>query len=180
MPKGVYNRKPIEERLLESCLRCDTTGCFLYTGHLDRYGYGQISQDGKTRSVHKIAWELKNGPVPDGMEVCHTCDEKYPIDSKENRRCCEITHLYLGTRKENAERMSQLGRWKGGAKPGDGMGEANGNCKLSDEDYEEILRIRREHDKKVKPYMELYAELAVAYGVSVITIQKIVGGKLKR
>jgi hypothetical protein len=180
MPKGVYDRTPMEERILSACSRDETTGCLRYIHRLDKDGYGQISHESKTRRVHKVAWELKHGPVPDGMCLIHLCDDKYPKGSKDYRACCEPTHLKVGTLKENSQRMKELGRWAGGSKPGDGKGGANANAKLTDEDYEEILRIRREHNKRDKPLMELYAELAEAYQVSVVTIQKIVGGKLKR
>lgn len=170
----------MEERILSACSRDEATGCLRFNRHLDKDGYGQISHDNKTRHVHKVMWELKNGPVPKGMCMIHLCDDKYPKDSKEYRSCCEITHLKIGTNKENIRRASELGRLTGGSKPGDGKGAANANAKLSDEDYEEILRIRREHNKAEKPLMELYKELAEAYQVSVVTIQKIIGGKLKR
>jgi hypothetical protein len=175
MPKGKYDRKPIEERLLEACSRSVETGCLLYNGHIDRYGYGQISHNSKTRTCHKLMWELKNGEVPEGMEVCHSCDEKYTVDSKENRRCCEPSHLYLGTRKENAERMKQLGRAKGGAKPGDGVGEENGNCKMTD------AKLLEFYNKSNGPlaYGGL-KKLAKEYGISYPLAQKIRGGTYSR
>jgi hypothetical protein len=180
IPTGGYNRTPVEERILSACSRDEVTGCLLFKRRLDKDGYGQISDAGKTRHVHKVMWELKNGAVPAGMCLSHLCDEKYPVDSREYRACCEVSHMQVDTNKGNIQRAVRLGRHRGGAKPGDGVGAANGNAKLTDEDYEEILRIRREHDKKTKPLMELYADLAAAYDVSIVTIQKIVGGKLKR
>lgn len=175
---GGYNRTPVEERILSACSRDETTGCLLFARRLDKDGYGQVSQEGKTKRAHKVMWELKNGAVPAGMVLIHLCDDKYPADSKAYRACCEVSHLKVGTVKENAERMSSLGRSAGGSKPGDNQGESNANSKLSLEQVLEIRERRLTHDKRQKPFAQLYAEMAVDYKVSKVTIQKIIGNKL--
>jgi hypothetical protein len=43
--------------------------------------------------AHRVAYELFVGPVPDGMFVCHRCD---------NPPCCNPAHLFIGTAKDNA------------------------------------------------------------------------------
>jgi hypothetical protein len=52
-------------------------------------------------SLHKLSHIIHKGPVPDGMDVCHTCD---------NRRCWNPHHLWLGTRKQNMEDCTRKGR----------------------------------------------------------------------
>lgn len=72
-------------------------GCWLWTGAFnsrpDRpIGYGTITIRRKQLNTHRVAYESAIGPIPDGMMVCHTCD---------NRLCCRPSHLWLGTNRDN-------------------------------------------------------------------------------
>lgn len=53
----------------------------------------------------RYLWEQVNGAIPDGMYVCHTCD---------NGQCVEITHLFLGTHADNMADMKAKDRGRGG------------------------------------------------------------------
>jgi hypothetical protein len=78
-------------------------GCWLWTGCLNpRTGYGRITS-AHTREVytHRVAWELTNGPIPAGYEVCHHCDV---------RACCRPDHLFLGSRLDNMQDAARKGR----------------------------------------------------------------------
>lgn len=56
-------------------------------------------------------WEAINGPLPDGMQLNHTCDVK---------NCINPDHAYVGTQLENMrDRKARRGEWKGGLKRGD-------------------------------------------------------------
>lgn len=70
--------------------------CLIWQGALNHGGYGQIRVDGRTRQAHRYAFEKANGPIPDGMEVDHTC---------WNRACVRLDHLRLATRANNAANM---------------------------------------------------------------------------
>ncbi len=42
--------------------------------------------------------------------VLHKCDERYPVDDKTYRRCCNPAHLFLGTHEDNMRDMAEKGR----------------------------------------------------------------------
>lgn len=62
-----------------------------------RTGYGMKGM----LYAHREAWKEANGPIPPGMLVCHSCD---------NRSCVEPTHLFLGTDKDNQHDSINKGR----------------------------------------------------------------------
>lgn len=71
-------------------------GCWRYTGGLNGSGYGNIWQDGHTRSAHVVSYEIHNGPVPEGLNVLHSCDYK---------PCINPEHLFSGTQQDNIDDM---------------------------------------------------------------------------
>jgi hypothetical protein len=64
-------------------------------------GYGNFNYNGKAAHAHRVAWELTNGPIPNGLFGCHKCD---------NPLCCNPAHLFLGTAKDNSADMHAKGR----------------------------------------------------------------------
>lgn len=108
--------KAIEERFHEKYTAASKSGCWLWTGTINRGGYGRIKVKGKAFSAHRISWELHNGPIPRGMCVLHKCDVP---------ACVNPGHLWLGTNKDNSQDALKKGRLK------TKEGEDNGQSKLT-------------------------------------------------
>lgn len=125
--------------------------CWVWTDYIDRGGYGIFSIKHRNKKAHRVAWELVNGPIPDGMLVCHKCD---------NPRCVRPSHMFLGTTQDNMRDRNSKGRQAKGLRNGAftkpdtrarGMnhgfyknperrprGSRNGHAKLSEEKVREI------------------------------------------
>jgi DNA-binding CsgD family transcriptional regulator len=114
----------IDERFWSKVER-HPTECWEWRGHRDRGGYGSFSIDGKERIAHRVAWRETRGYIPDGLHVCHHCD---------NRGCVRPSHLFLGTRSDNMRDMVQKGR----NRPPDNRGERHGLHKLTESAIQEI------------------------------------------
>jgi hypothetical protein len=80
--------------------------CWEWTGSRQGNGYGRFrtvgGRQGRTDYAHRLAALDALGPVPDGMEVCHRCD---------NRRCVRPDHLFYGTRTDNVRDCMAKGRF---------------------------------------------------------------------
>lgn len=154
-------RKTPEERFWSYVEKTDS--CWLWTGAKISAGYGAIRvggrKDGKIVYAHIFSWELHNGPVPKGMEVCHNCP------TLDNPACIRPDHLFIGTHKQNMADASAKGRIK---MPGF-KGEQHPGAKLT---KIQVAQIRKRYAKGGI----LQRELAAEYGIEQTTISRIVRG----
>lgn len=98
-------RTPLNERFWKYVEKTDDEdGCWLWTGAMGRY-YGAISvwteKGWRTWNAQRASWLVHYGSIPEGMEVCHHCD---------NHPCVRPSHLFLGTHADNMHDRDRKGR----------------------------------------------------------------------
>jgi len=138
--------------------------CWEYTGTpSQRYGKYNIKIGGKWRLAiaHRYAYEQYYGKIPDGLYVCHSCD---------NPMCCNPEHLFLGTNSTNQKHAVQNGLYANVCPPEPIRGEEHHSAKLSEDDVREIRRLYG-----AGAYSQ--DELAEKYGLAQNMIHKIVRRK---
>jgi hypothetical protein len=72
-----------------------STGCWIWQRSTSFNGYGQLWHDGRVQRAHRVFYQLYVGPIPDGLQIDHTCG---------NRRCVNFDHLEAVTAIENVHR----------------------------------------------------------------------------
>jgi len=130
---GPKPRDPYE-RFWEKVDQDGVYGCWEWTGHRLRNGYGTFGAgliaEGTFHMAmaHRVAYSMCVGPIPEGLCVLHSCD---------NPACCNPSHLRAGTQAENVADMYRRGRQNDPGVPG----ERNGRAKLTSQQVRQI----REH-----------------------------------
>lgn len=140
----------IEQKLISMRSVNEITDCWIYTGRINKDGYGRI---GKSAVAHREAYRLWVGQLVKGLYVCHTCD---------NPACINPKHLFLGTPLKNvADKVAKNRQAVGG------KGIAS---KLT---AEQVIEIRTRYSQGGISQ----AKLASEYGVKSNAIGAIVRGK---
>ena len=101
---------PTSAERLTAGLERKPNGCLEWTGGTNEHGYGHVGISGKSFYTHRIAWELANGPIPDGLHVLHHCDNPPCCDTSPSEEYPE-GHLFLGTNADNNADMMAKGRF---------------------------------------------------------------------
>ena len=102
------------------------SGCHIWMGGVNDQGYGLIRHGQRHKRAHRVAWEMANGPIPEGMVILHSCD----LPS-----CVNPCHLTAGTQADNLKDMFAKGR---GRIP-EVRGDHHGSSKLT---ADEVRKIR--------------------------------------
>lgn len=157
---------PADEILRRLWARTEVTesGCRIWLGSTSSSGYGQLRIGGRSAplaATHRLSFQIHRGPIPEGLEVCHTCD---------NPPCWAPDHLFAGTHTDNLRDMQAKGR----RRPDDVLprGVAHHDAKLTDDLVREI-RIKHQQGRG-------YRRLAVEYGVSRSSIVAVCKNKTWR
>lgn len=126
-----------------------TSDCWIWTASRNTSGYGQFSigGGGYTELAHRVAYKLFVGPIPSGLCVCHSCD---------NRACVNPDHLWLGTVAQNNLDKLRKGRARSGA------GQRNRHARITPDD---VMKIRTDNRAQ--------KEIAASFGISQAQVSKI-------
>lgn len=103
-PKGTVYSSEQKTASFMKRIFYNANGCWDWTGaRFINGGYGAVNWGGKHIKTHRVSYEMFNGPIPDGLHVCHKCDR--PV-------CVNPKHLFLGTPKDNMRDCIKKGRAK--------------------------------------------------------------------
>jgi hypothetical protein len=118
-------RETLEARFWAKVDKRGPDECWEWTAHKQANGYGTIGIGDKSHRAHRISYQLHKGEIPEGLCICHTCD---------NPGCVNPDHLWAGTQKENRQDCARKGRSPAG------RGERHRSAKLTTADVIEIRR----------------------------------------
>lgn len=113
------------ERFMTKIEMVTETGCWIWLGGVFNNGYPRFKARGRDWRAHRWSYSTFVGPIPDGMNVCHRCDE--PL-------CVNPQHLWLGTHADNHKDRNMKGR--------QACGSRNGKAKLTEA---AVRRIRNDY-----------------------------------
>lgn len=99
IPKSIAKECSIKCKLLNRII--EINGCWEWQGKITNSGYGEISYDKKHRLAHRESYRIFSGVIPEGMQICHHCD---------NKKCINPKHLWCGTIIENMQDAKKKGR----------------------------------------------------------------------
>lgn len=135
--------------------------CWMWHGATISAGYGSFRWTRQHHTAHRFAYELANGPIAEGLLVCHRCDVP---------GCCNPSHLFAGTYQDNSTDMVRKGRY--GPRRNWLQGSQIKTAKLTEAQVVDIKSALQDNVTQT--------QLARQYGVSVTVIHNIAHGKIWR
>lgn len=156
-----------------------SSGCWIWAGARYQNGYGAFAVSPVPKKVkhwraHRFAWELANGPIPEGLRVLHHCDNPPCVKTEPDEQWPE-GHLFLGTDLDNLRDAQSKGRRPTSARvrPGRVWGADHHSAKLTVVDVEAIRR-------RYSQLGETQTSLATEYGVTQTAISAVLTGRTWR
>jgi hypothetical protein len=148
-----WTRTP-EQRYFDKVDRRGEDECWPWNAGIKGDGYGSIYWNGRSGHIaHRVGWLLWNGPIPEGLDVCHKCD---------NPLCHNPKHWFLGTRAENNADKTNKGR--------QAKGDALRTVRQTKLDWHKVRAIRLSYESSEATQYEL----AARYGVSQTQIWHVI------
>jgi hypothetical protein len=95
------NGTPIERFFKFISAQSHPNDCWEWLGVKSHQGYGNFTFNNHPVRAHRFSWELHGGTIPEGLLVCHHCD---------NPSCVNPLHLYVGTHVDNNNDTIKRGR----------------------------------------------------------------------
>lgn len=154
---GHGRSQPLAAQFWENVHRKTDNECWPWEGNRSGGRYGRLRNHGQQLAAHRTSYEIHFGTIPEGMFVCHTCDN--PI-------CVNPRHLFLGTPNDNMQDKITKGRERYL------RGDENPASRLT---TTEVIAIRERARSG-----ETQSALARQYGISQSTISEIVLYKIWR
>lgn len=156
-PRDVVSRRMSHEATQRFWSKVDKgagpVGCWVWTAYTDKGGYGKLRADKVYTAAHRASWELENGSIPEGLCVCHRCD---------NPPCVNPAHLFLGTMADNMADKVAKGRQT--------RGFGHGIARLT---TDQVISLRSDRASSGMSYRKLGAK----YGISAQHAHSIATGK---
>lgn len=110
-----HSTTPIEDRFRQHVSPPNERGCMLWTGTMDKKGYGELGLPDHTKiRAHRLSYQMAKGAIPANTCVLHRCDTP---------SCVNPSHLFLGSLRDNMDDKTAKGR--------QAKGESNGTAKLT-------------------------------------------------
>lgn len=114
-------------------------GCLIWLGSKTTAGYGRFKLRGKHYAAHRTSYLIHHGPIPEGMVVCHSCD---------NPSCVNPAHLWIGTHADNQRDCTVKNRRATGSRHRSALypdkipkGAQTGRASLTPDQVREIRRL---------------------------------------
>jgi hypothetical protein len=137
------------ERFKTKTKKNKKTGCLEWTASTSSNGYGQFYVKSDKLASHRVAWTIANGPIPKGTCFHGTC----VLHKCDNPSCVRVSHLFLGSMKDNSIDMVNKGRNR------DIRGIKNDMAKFSEAD---VLEIRRQWSLHIPRVEDGYMQKDIA------------------
>jgi len=127
-------------------------GCVEWEGGTGWKGYGRMHLSIKhtlprrTVKAHRFSWELHRGKIPEGMIICHKCD---------NPPCVNPDHLFIGTYQDNIDDQIRKGRL--------GRGETSNRATITEDQAVEAIRLYAKYGKSYGVLVRIAREVGGGY-----------------